>query len=80
MNVLWMLPDQPARKQEVADVEQLMFLLRLTGRVSRDGKSYRVVQTELLIDEEPVVKVLLDNPENETAGDWSPADPGYSDG
>lgn len=59
MNVQWVLPDQSVLERNVPDVEQLLFLLRLTGAVSLDGGSYRVRDTELVVREELAVKVLL---------------------
>lgn len=59
MNVHWLLPDQSVLQRNIPDVEQLLFLLRLTGRVSLDGESYRVMHAELVVDENLAVKVVL---------------------
>lgn len=59
MRVQWVTPDRNVLEQTVPDVEQLVFLLRLTGLVSLEGESYRVLGTELLVGEELSVKVRL---------------------
>lgn len=59
MRVQWVTPDRNVLEQTVPDVEQLVFLLRLTGLVSLEGESYRVLGTELLVGEELAVKVRL---------------------
>lgn len=59
VRVQWVTPDRNVLEQTVPDVEQLVFLLRLTGLVSLEGESYRVLGTELLVGEELAVKVRL---------------------
>jgi len=59
MNVRWVLPDRTVLEREEPDVEQLMFLLKLTGRVHLDGDSYRVVGTELVVGEHVSLRVTL---------------------
>ena len=47
MIVRWLLRGEALRQEEVLDVEQLLFLLRMVGTVSVDGVSYRVEHSEL---------------------------------
>lgn len=65
MNVHWVLPDDSVLKRIVPDVEQLVFLLRLTGRVTLDGESFRVTGTELLVGDGLAVQVRLAVPDAE---------------
>lgn len=48
MKVQWMLPDHTRVETAVADIEQLMFLLRLVNRVELNGHVYQLVESRLL--------------------------------
>ncbi|MFC5701942.1 hypothetical protein ACFPVX_11645 [Cohnella faecalis] len=64
MNVFWMLPDTTVHKQEVADIEQLMFLMRMVTTTSIKGRAYRISDTELLVDSDRIsIVVTLVNAE-----------------
>jgi hypothetical protein len=63
MNVRWVLPDRTVLEREEPDVEQLAFLLRLTGRVQLAGSAYRVAGTELVVGETVSLRVTLEKPD-----------------
>ena len=52
MMVKWQLPDGTVRIQPVPDMEQLMFLLRMTGGIELEGCTYRVSQSILVAEPE----------------------------
>lgn len=74
MRVQWVMPDQAVLEQNVPDVEQLVFLLRLTGMVTLAGESFRVLGTELLVGEDLAVKVRLAVADGAANGDGTPDD------
>lgn len=50
MKVRWLLPDQTVHDQDVSDIEQLLFLLRMVGTVAIKGGTYRIGSTELSVE------------------------------
>lgn len=50
MNVHWRLPDGTEKQQAVADMEQLMFILRMVGGVSIDGFLYQIAGSALVVE------------------------------
>lgn len=54
MRVHWRLPDNSVTETSSAEVEQLLFLLRLVQRVTLRGSRYRVAATELVVGEDEI--------------------------
>lgn len=52
MKVRWKLPDGTERQQQVPDLEQLMFVLRLVGGVTIDGADYRIAGSSLVVEDD----------------------------
>ena len=50
MNVHWRMPDGSVIEQKVADVEQLMFVLRMVGGVSIDQSVYKIAGSTLVVE------------------------------
>lgn len=50
MNVSWITPDGPKTENAVPDVEQLLLMLRLVNGVTLQGISYRVADTQLIVN------------------------------
>jgi len=50
MNVHWLMPDGTVKEQTVADVEQLMFVLRMVGGVSIDQSIYKIAGSTLIVE------------------------------
>lgn len=50
MNVHWRMPDGTVKEQTVADVEQLMFVLRMVGGVSIDQSTYKIAGSTLVVE------------------------------
>lgn len=50
MNIIWRLPDGTVKEQPVADMEQLLFVLRMVGGVSIDGSLYTIAGSSLVVD------------------------------
>lgn len=50
MNIIWRLPDGTVKEQTVADMEQLLFVLRMVGSVSIDESLYTISGSSLVVD------------------------------
>jgi hypothetical protein len=54
MNVQWQFPDGTLREQQVTDMEQLLFVLRMVGGVTIGGITYKIAGSSLIVDQENV--------------------------
>jgi hypothetical protein len=50
MNIIWRLPDGTVKEQAVADMEQLLFVLRMIRNVSIEGSLYAITGSSLVVE------------------------------
>lgn len=57
--VVWFFPDETSRTSHIQNMTDFLDTLQRIDLITHDGDEYEVLQTELVIEEEPWVAVAL---------------------
>lgn len=58
--IRWILPDNTYFENKIGNVTKFLSLLKMVDCIAYDALSYKVVRTELILEDEPWISILLE--------------------
>lgn len=58
--IRWILPDNTYFENKIGNVAKFLSLLKMVDFIAYGALSYKVVRTELILEDEPWISILLE--------------------